>query len=131
MKFQVGADIKGTITSTNHDGRKTRKWDVRGGSQGPFSIINMRGFSDGLKFRFYQPFNYSRMGLTNTVKVKPIRGGFNVEVHWSSHPSDIVVSADYFPWVGKDKKPLSDKNLKDLIGLVKKWNMSQHWYYES
>ena len=138
MKFQVGSLIDDVrITSTNQGKRTTRRGDKNFGREvGPITIFNMREFSEQLRMRFYKPWNYRRRGLEYTVTVKPIQDGFNVEVHWPSLPSDVVVSANYYPWVmfggkkGKNK-PLTDKNLKELIGLVKKWNMSRHWYYES
>ena len=130
--FTVGWDYDVTIYEREDQGGTKRWKSSNSGSTESFpkKVKNMREFSEKMKYWFYAPFNMSRNPLRYKVNAKLVRdGGIEVTVEWPT--LRVTVEKTYYPWIGEEKKPLSENNLNQLLGLVKKWNMSDHWEYDS
>ena len=126
--FMVGWTFDGTVE--DRDGKRSFDSKSHPYPEGRGKPIkNMRQFSDEIKFWFYRPFNMSRNKLQYSVSVKPIAGGFTVIVVWPEIQCKVV--KNYYPWFGPEKKPLTPNNLKQLMDLIKGWNMGSHWDYDS
>ena len=129
--FTVGWEYDGIIYEREERGgtRKFNTGSPRTTESFPKKIKNMRELSEKMKDWFFPPFNMYRNRLQYKLDAKLVGDGIKVTVEWPT--LDVKVVKTYYPWIGDEKKPLSENNLKQLLGLIKKWDMSDHWEYES
>jgi len=126
--FTVGWDYQSTVYTYGDKSYSDSK-SPETNEKLPVKIKNLRELSENLQRWFHAPYNYSRDDLDYSVKAKVSGNTLSVVVEWPE--LDVKAVKSYQLWVGNKGTPLGKDNLEQLLSLVKKWDMSEWWEYES